>query len=110
VKVVEGAPIPVVDLVIDDRADELSDGSDLPDYVADEPKPEHDTFDHNEDVELADTSAAAEFEEIAVVDQIESAFEILESQNLEADDNAEAVADFFGGDIDDPDFESNQER
>ncbi|MEI6109145.1 MAG: DUF3027 domain-containing protein, partial [Actinomycetes bacterium] len=67
VKEAQGAPIPVVDLVIDDRADELTDGSDLPDYVADEPKPDHDTFDHNDDVELANTSAEAEFEDLAMV-------------------------------------------
>lgn len=109
VKVAQGAPIPVVDLVIDDRADELTDGSDLPDYVADEPKPEHETFDQNADVELADTSVEAEFEAIAAVDQIESASEIVETQNLDADENAEAVADFFGGEIDDPDSEGSRE-
>ena len=100
VKEAQGAPIPVVDLVIDDRADELTDGSDLPDYVADEPKPDHDTFDHNDDVELANTSAEAEFEDLAMVDKIESALEILETQNLEADESAQAMADFYDDDED----------
>jgi hypothetical protein len=94
VKVVEGPPIPVVDLVIDDRADELSDGTDLPDYEADPIVTESDD-------EIAT--------EISGIDEIESAFEILEAQNLDDDENAEAVADFFGGDIDDPDSESTQE-
>ena len=112
VKVAQGAPIPVVDLVIDDRADELADGSDLPDYVADpivEEAPEHETYDHNSDADLADGSIEAEFDDLAVVDQIESAVEIVETQNLDADENAEAVADFFGGEIDDPDSERTEE-
>ncbi|MEI6109050.1 MAG: hypothetical protein WCQ11_03170, partial [Actinomycetes bacterium] len=58
------------------------------------------TFDHNDDVELANTSAEAGFEDLAMVDQIESALEILETQNLEADESAQAMADFYDDDED----------
>jgi hypothetical protein len=96
--VAQSTPIPVVDLVIDDRADEQSDTSDLPDYVAD---PEPVDPDDNEDIvsdEAEDRSeaVASEFAMKEAVEAIEAATEILEMENLDADEAATEIADFYG--------------
>jgi hypothetical protein len=98
VRVEQATPIPVVDLVIDDRADEQSDSSDLPDYVAD-PEPidsdETDSFDSDE-AEDRTESIAAEFAMKEAVEAIEAATEIIEMENLDSDEAAVEIADFYG--------------
>ena len=98
VRAAQSTPIPVVDLVIDDQADEQSDSSDLPDYVAD---PEPIDSDANEAIdsdESEDRSAAiaSEFAMKEAVEAIEAATEILEMENLDSDEAATEIADFYG--------------
>jgi hypothetical protein len=96
VRVEQAAPIPVVDLVIDDRADEQSDSSDLPDYVADpEDSDETDSIDAD-DAEDRTESIAAEFAMKEAVEAIEAATEIIEMENLDSDEAAVEIADFYG--------------
>ena len=94
----QAAPIPVVDLVIDDQADEQSDSSDLPDYVAN-PVQEDSEFD--EDVELDEAEdrnehIASEFAMKEAVEAIEAASEFMELENLDADEAEQEIADFYG--------------
>ena len=90
VRVEQATPIPVVDLVIDDRADEQSDSSDLPDYVADSVVDDSDAAeDHAE-------ASAAEFAMKEAVEAIEAATEILEMESLDSDENSVGLADFYG--------------
>ena len=97
VRVAQSTPIPVVDLVIDDRADEQSDSSDLPDYVAD-PEPsdldEADSIDTDE-AEDRTEALASEFAMKDAVEAIEAATEILEMENLDADEAATEISDFY---------------
>ena len=98
VRVAQSTPIPVVDLVIDDRADEQSDTSDLPDYVAD---PEPADADDNEEIDADEAegrseAVASEFAMKEAVEAIEAATEILEMENLDADEAATDIADFYG--------------
>lgn len=98
VRAAQSAPIPVVDLVIDDRADEQSDSSDLPDYVAD-PEPvdsdETDSIDTDE-AEDRTEAIASEFAMKEAVEAIEAATEIIEMENLDSDEAAVEIADFYG--------------
>ena len=98
VRAAQSAPIPVVDLVIDDRADEQSDSSDLPDYVAD-PDPvdldESDSIDSDE-AEDSTEAIASEFAMKEAVEAIEAATEIIEMENLDSDEAAVEIADFYG--------------
>ena len=71
VKAQDRAPVPVIGLVIDDVSDDLADGSNLPDYVADS-TPEHETYDHNSDADLAVANPEEEFIEAAIIDAIEA--------------------------------------
>jgi hypothetical protein len=94
----QAAPIPVVDLVIDDLADSQSDSSDLPDYVAD---PVADTSEFDEDVDLDDAEGdnediASEFAMKEAVEAIEAASEFMEMENLDADEAEQEIADFYG--------------
>ena len=94
----QAAPIPVVDLVIDDQADEQSDSSDLPDYVAN-PVQEDSEFD--EDVELDEAEdrnehIASEFAMKEAVEAIEAASEFMEMENLDADEAEQEITDFYG--------------
>lgn len=96
VRLEQATPIPVVDLVIDDKADEQSDSSDLPDYVAD---PESTAFDDDVDSDdVFDTSEiiASEFAMIEAVEAIEAATDIIELENLDADEAEQDISDFFG--------------
>jgi hypothetical protein len=90
VRVEQATPIPVVDLVIDDRADEQSDSSDLPDYVADLEEVDSD------EAEERTESIAAEFAMKEAVEAIEAATEIIEMENLDSDEAAVEIADFYG--------------
>jgi hypothetical protein len=90
VRVEQATPIPVVDLVIDDRADEQSDSSDLPDYVADLEEVDSD------EAEDRTESIAAEFAMKEAVEAIEAATEIIEMENLDSDEAAVEIADFYG--------------
>ena len=103
VRVAQSTPIPVVDLVIDDRADEQSDSSDLPDYVAD---PEPSDLDEAESIDSDETedrseATAAEFAMKDAVEAIEAATEILEMENLDADESATEISDFYDDEDDD---------
>jgi hypothetical protein len=98
VRLEQATPIPVVDLVIDDQADEQSDSSDLPDYVAD---PVQDDSESNEDVDLDEAEdrneiIASEFAMKEVVEAIEAASEFIEMENLDADEAEQEIADFYG--------------
>ena len=98
VRVQQATPIPVVDLVIDDRADEQSDSSDLPDYVADpvlEDSDETESIDSDEAEDRA-VAMASEFAMKEAVEAIEAATEILEMENLDSDEAATEIADFYG--------------
>ncbi len=97
VRVQQATPIPVVDLVIDDRADEQSDSSDLPDYVAD---PEPSDLDEAESIDSDEAqdrteALASEFAMKDAVEAIEAATEILEMENLDADESATEISDFY---------------
>lgn len=99
----QAAPIPVVDLVIDDLADSQSDSSDLPDYVAD---PVQDSSEFDEDADLDETDGdnediASEFAMKEAVEAIEAASEFMEMENLDADEAEQEISDFYG------DFESD---
>lgn len=86
------APVPVIDLVIDDEGDELADGSELEDYVAEEPVAENDDTDVDADSE--ETS-----DEDLVLDYID---------HLDEDTEVEQhVFDEFGDESDD-DAEENE--
>jgi len=94
----QAAPIPVVDLVIDDLADSQSDSSDLPDYVAD---PVQDSSEFDEDADLEDTGSgnediASEFAMKEAVEAIEAASQFMEMENLDADEAEQEIADFYG--------------
>lgn len=94
----QAAPIPVVDLVIDDQADEQSDSSDLPDYVAD---PVQDGSEFDEDVDLDESEVgneviASEFAMKEAVEAIEAAAEFMEMENLDADEAEQEITDFYG--------------
>ena len=96
VRLEQATPIPVVDLVIDDKADEQSDSSDLPDYVAD---PEIAAVDDDIDSDDASDSSevlASEFAMKEAVEAIEAATDIIELENLDADEAEQDIADFFG--------------
>ena len=93
----QAAPIPVVDLVIDDQADAQSDSSDLPDYVAD---PVEDSSEFDEDVDLDETGGrnehtASEFAMKEAVEAIEAASEFIEMENLDADETEQEITDFY---------------
>jgi len=97
VRVAQSTPIPVVDLVIDDRADEQSDSSDLPDYVAD-PEPIDSDEDESIDSDQAEDrteALASEFAMKDAVEAIEAATEILEMENLDSDEAATEISDFY---------------
>lgn len=100
VRVAQSTPIPVVDLVIDDRADEQSDSSDLPDYVADPVVIDADESEAIDSDEAEDRTEvlASEFAMKEAVEAIEAATEILEMENLDSDESATEIADFFGDD------------
>ena len=66
------APVPVVELVIDDISDDLEDGSELPDYVADELVEDHETYDHNPDADLVVIDPEQELHDAAIIDIVES--------------------------------------
>ena len=104
VRVEQAPPIPVVDLVIDDRADEQSDSSDLPDYVADviDEDSEIDTDEAEDRIE----AVASEFAMKEAVEAIEAATEILEMENLDSDEAATEIADFYGDEESDTSEES----
>ena len=94
----QAAPIPVVDLVIDDHADAQSDSSDLPDYVA---EPVQDVSEFDEDVDLDEAGGrseniASEFAMKEAVEAIEAASEFIEMENLDADEAEQEIADFYG--------------
>lgn len=94
----QAAPIPVVDLVIDDHADAQSDSSNLPDYVA---EPVQDVSEFAEDVDLDETGGdsenlASEFAMKEAVEAIEAASEFIEIENLDADEAEQEIADFYG--------------
>ena len=94
----QAAPIPVVDLVIDDQADEQSDSSDLPDYVA---NPVQDDSEFDEDVDLDEAEdrnehVASEFAMKEAVEAIEAASEFMEMENLDADEAEQEITDFYG--------------
>ena len=94
----QAAPIPVVDLVIDDLADSQSDSSDLPDYVADHVQ---DSSEFDEDADLDETDGgnediASEFAMKEAVEAIEAASEFMELENLDADEAEQEIADFYG--------------
>jgi len=104
VRVEQATPIPVVDLVIDDRADEQSDSSDLPEYVAD---PEPVDSDETEAIDSDGTEAiASEFAMKEAVEAIEAATEIIEMENLDSDEAAVEIADFYGDEESDASEES----
>jgi hypothetical protein len=98
----QAAPIPVVDLVIDDQADEQSDSSDLPDYVPDYVAiPVQDDSEFDEDVDLDDAEdrseqIASEFAMKEAVEAIEAASEFIEMENLDADEAEQEITDFYG--------------
>lgn len=98
VRVQPVAPIPVVDLVIDDQADEQSDSSDLPDYVADPEPVDADEIEEIDADEVEDRgeAIASEFAMKEAVEAIEAATEILEMENLDSDEAATEIADFYG--------------
>jgi len=98
VRLEQATPIPVADLVIDDKADEQSDSSDLPDYVAD---PVQDDSESNEDVDLDEAEdrneiIASEFAMKEAVEANEAASEFIEMENLDADEAEQEIADFYG--------------
>ncbi len=98
VRVQQSTPIPVVDLVIDDRADEQSDSIDLPDYIADPETVDTDEtelIDSDEDEERGET-IASEFAMKDAVEAIEAATEIIEMENLDSDESEVDIADFYG--------------
>ena len=93
----QAAPIPVVDLVIDDQADEQSDSSDLPDYVA---IPVQDDSEFDEDVDLDEAEdrnehIASEFAMKEAVEAIEAASEFMEMENLDSDEAEQEITDFY---------------
>jgi hypothetical protein len=98
VRVAQSTPIPVVDLVIDDRADEQSDSSDLPDYVADPVVIDTDETESIDSDEAEDRTEAiaSEFAMKDAVEAIEAATEILEMENLDSDESATEISDFYG--------------
>jgi hypothetical protein len=100
VRVQPAAPIPVVDLVIDDQADEQSDSSDLPDYVADPEPLDADGIEEIDADEAEDRSEAiaSEFAMKEAVEAIEAASEIIEMENLDSDEAAVEIADFYQDD------------
>ena len=96
VRIENATPIPVVDLVIDDQADEQSDSSDLPDYVADPIVDQDDSDDFDTDEMPDRQEAAAEFAMKEAVEAMEAATEIVELDNLDADDAEQEISDFYG--------------
>ena len=104
VRVEQATPIPVVDLVIDDRADEQSDSSDLPDYVAD--VIDEDSEIDTDEAEDRTEAVASEFAMKEAVEAIEAATEILEMENLDSDEAATEIADFYGDEESDTSEES----
>ena len=104
VRVEQAPPIPVVDLVIDDRADEQSDSSDLPDYVAD--VIDEDSEIDTDEAEDRTEAVASEFAMKEAVEAIEAATEILEMENLDSDEAATEIADFYGDEESDTSEES----
>jgi hypothetical protein len=95
VRVAQSTPIPVVDLVIDDRADEQSDSSDLPDYVADPELIDEDESIDSDEAEDRTEALASEFAMKDAVEAIEAATKILEMENLDSDEAATEIADFY---------------
>jgi hypothetical protein len=86
-----------VDLVIDDQADEQSDSSDLPDYVA---IPVQDDSEFDEDVDLDEAEdrnehIASEFAMKEAVEAIEAASEFMEMENLDSDEAEQEITDFY---------------
>ena len=100
VRAAQSAPIPVVDLVIDDRADEQSDSSDLPDYVADPEAVDSDEIEaiDSDEADDRDEVVASEYAMKDAVEAIEAATEIIEMENLDADDAVDEISDFYGDD------------
>ena len=96
VRIENATPIPVVDLVIDDQADEQSDSSDLPDYVADPIVDQDNSDDYEADEMKERQEAAAEFAMKEAVEAMEAATEIVELENLDADDAEQEISDFYG--------------
>jgi hypothetical protein len=96
VRIENATPIPVVDLVIDDQADEQSDSSDLPDYVADPIVDQDDSDDFEADDMQERQEAAAEFAMKEAVEAMEAATEIVELDNLDADYAEQEISDFYG--------------
>lgn len=96
VRIENAAPIPVVDLVIDDHADAQSDSSDVPDYVADSISIQDDSEDSESDEMQERQEVAAEFAMKEAVEAIEAATEIVELENLDADDSEQEISDFYG--------------
>jgi hypothetical protein len=95
VRIENATPIPVVDLVIDDQADEQSDSSDLPDYVADPIVEQDDSDDFDADEMSERQEAAAEFAMKEAVEAMEAATEIVELDNLDADEAEQEISDFY---------------
>jgi len=74
----EKAPVPLVGLVIDDIADDLSDSSNVSDFEEEIVVNEHDTFDHNPDADLAEIDPEVELQEAAIIDAVEAIDEDVE--------------------------------
>lgn len=89
------APVPVIDLVIDDEGDELADGSQLEDYVADVPveSDENESDDLTDEVEDLADDVEDDASEEAVLDYID---------HLDEDTDVEQhLFDEFGEEADD---------
>lgn len=95
VRAAQSTPIPVVDLVIDDRADEQSDSSDLPDYVADSELIDVDEAIDTDKTEVRAEALASEFAMKDAIEAIEAATEFLEMENLDSDEAAIEISDFY---------------
>jgi hypothetical protein len=67
------APVPIVGLVVDDISDDLEDGTDLPDYIAnaDEVEPAE-TYDRNDDAYLLNAISEDDFHDATIMSFIES--------------------------------------
>lgn len=96
-------PVPVVDLVIDDDADEVEDASGLPDYVARVPG------DSDGDIDGDAESAESGDDSESRLDDAPDATAVLAYSSDEADDSVDS-GDAGDGDVDEDDDDEDDDR
>ena len=110
----EASPIPVVDLVVDDEADELSDASNVADYTPEEPQAEASNDEQSSDVSDNDAEKDSnDSDNDSKTDVIESVVDADDSDDdvHDSDDDSDSDADdddHDNGDDDDDDDDDDE--